>query len=130
MALTRRRVVAGMAMGAARAMAQQAPQQAPQPTPPTRAKQPSKPRTTPAVCLYSKQIVKVEYENLGMVLRDMGFDGCDLSVEPGGHVTPEQVSSDLMRAIEAVNGVGLEVPILSTSIVSANDPNGRQLMGI
>jgi sugar phosphate isomerase/epimerase len=111
-----------MAMGAAGALAQTAP--------PTRAKQPSKPRTSPAICLYSKQIVKVEYENLGMVLRDMGFDGCDLSVEPGGHVTPEQITSDLMRAIEAVNGVGLDVPILSTNIVNANDPNGRQLMGI
>jgi sugar phosphate isomerase/epimerase len=123
MALTRRRILAGMAMGAAGALAQQQ-------APAVRAKQPSKPRTSPAVCLYSKHIVKVEYENLGMVLRDMGFDGCDLSVEPGGHVTPEQVTSDLMRAIEAVNGVGLDVPILSTSIVSANDPNGRQLMGI
>jgi sugar phosphate isomerase/epimerase len=131
MALTRRRVLAGMAMGASGALAQQAAQQTPaQPAPPIRAKQPSKPRTTPAVCLYSKQIVKVEYENLGMVLRDMGFDGCDLSVEPGGHVTPDQVTADLMRAIEAVNGVGLDVPILSTSIVAANDPNGRQLMGI
>jgi len=111
-----------MATGAAGAVAQTAP--------PTRAKQPSKPRTMPEVCLYSKLIVKVEYENLGMVLRDMGFDGCDLSVEPGGHVPPEQASADLMRAIEAVNGVGLDVPILSTSIVSAADPNGRQVMGI
>lgn len=111
-----------MATGGAGASAQTAP--------PTRAKQPSKPRTTPEVCLYSKLIVKVEYENLGMVLRDMGFDGCDLSVEPGGHVPPEQASADLMRAIEAVNGVGLDVPILSTSIVSGADPNGRQVMGI
>jgi L-ribulose-5-phosphate 3-epimerase len=130
MALTRRRVLAGLVMGAAGGLSQQTPQQAPQPAPPTRAKQLSKPRTTPPVCLYSKQIAKVEYENLGMVLRDMGFDGCDLSVEPGGHITPEQISSDLMRAIEAVNGVGLDVPIISTSIVSASDPNGRQLMGI
>lgn len=121
MALTRRRLLAGMAMSATAALPQ---------APPTKAKQPSKPRTTPAICLYSKQMVKVEYENLGMVLRDMGFDGCDLSVEPGGHVAPGQVTSDLMRAIEAINGVGLDVPILSTSIVSAADPNGRQLLGI
>ena len=73
MALTRRRLLAGMAMSAAGAAAQQAQQT--QQAPHVRAKQPSKPRTSPIVCLYSKQIVKVEYENLGMVLRDMGFDG-------------------------------------------------------
>jgi len=127
MAVTRRRLLAGMALGAASALAQE---QAAPAGPNIKARQPSKPRTTPAVCLYSKLIVKVEYENLGMVLRDMGFDGADLSVEPGGHITPDQVSSDLMRAIEAVNGVGLEVPILSTWIVNANDSNGRQVLGI
>src|ERR1700760_16655 len=121
MALTRRRILAGMAASAAGALAQQ------QQAPPTRAKQPSKPRTSPAICLYSKHVVKVEYENLGVILKEMGFDGCDLSVEPGGHVPPEQISSDLMRAIEAVNGVGLDVPILSTSMTSGADPNGRQL---
>jgi sugar phosphate isomerase/epimerase len=35
-----------------------------------------------------------------------------------------------MRGIEAVSGVGLEVPIISTSVTSGNDPNGRQILGI
>jgi sugar phosphate isomerase/epimerase len=35
-----------------------------------------------------------------------------------------------MRGIEAISGVGLEVPIISTSVTSANDPNGRQILGI
>jgi L-ribulose-5-phosphate 3-epimerase len=129
MALTRRQLLAaaGAVSVARQAAAQDAAQDA---VPRTRAKQLSKPRTTPAVCLYSKVIAKVEYDNLGMVLRDLGFDGCDLSVEPGGHVPPEQAGADLMRAIEAVNGVGLDVPILSTSVTSGADPNGRQIMGI
>src|SRR5205823_1118940 len=58
-------------------------------------------------------------------VRDLGFDGCDMAVVPGSHVAPEQANADLMRAIEAVSGVGLEVPIISTSIVSPNDPYGR-----
>ena len=92
-----------------------------------RPRTPPKPRTTPAVCLYSQQ---VEYEAVGMVLRDLGFDGCDLAVVPGSHIAPEQAGSDLMRGIEAISGVGLEVPIISTSVTSANDPNGRQILGI
>jgi hypothetical protein len=65
-----------------------------------------------------------------MVLRDLGFDGCDLAVVPGSHIPPEQANADLMRAIEAVSGVGLDVPIISTSVVSGNDPYGRQILGI
>jgi sugar phosphate isomerase/epimerase len=95
-----------------------------------RPRTPPKPRTTPAVCLYSQHLIKVEYEAVGMVLRDLGFDGCDLAVVPGSHIQPEQAGSDLMRGIEAISGVGLEVPIISTSVVSGNDPNGRQILGI
>jgi sugar phosphate isomerase/epimerase len=65
-----------------------------------------------------------------MILRDLGFDGCDLAVVPGSHIPPEHAEQDLMRGIEAISGVGLEVPIISTSVTSANDPNGRQILGI
>jgi sugar phosphate isomerase/epimerase len=129
---------------AAAAAAQQQPQTAPpSPAPPSppptgppdgprvpRPRTPPKPRTTPAVCLYSQHLIKVEYEAVGMILRDLGFDGCDLAVVPGSHIPPEQAGSDLMRGIEAVSGVGLEVPIVSTSVTSGNDPNGRQILGV
>jgi sugar phosphate isomerase/epimerase len=89
-----------------------------------------KPRTSPAVCLYSQHLIKIEYDSLGMVLRDLGFDGCDLAVIPGGHVPPEKAGSDLMRAIEAVSGVGLEVPLLTTAITNGSDQSGRMVLSI
>jgi sugar phosphate isomerase/epimerase len=88
----------------------------------------TKPRTRPPVCLYSKQLAKVEYDELGKVLRDLGFDGCDLSVEPGGHVLPEQSQGDLVRAVEAVTDVGLVVPMITTSMTSTADPNLRTVL--
>jgi hypothetical protein len=75
-------------------------------------------------------LIKIEYEALGMVLRDLGFDGCDLAVVPGGHVPPEKAGSELMRAIESVSGVGLEVPILTTAMTSGGDPAGRTVLSI
>ena len=139
MAITRREILAGMAAVAA-AGAQQKPQSLPtapsqqpsgMPDAPRvpRPRTPPKPRTTPAVCLYSQHLIKVEYEAVGMVLRDLGFDGCDMAVVPGSHIAPEQAGSDLMRGIEAISGVGLEVPIISTPVISGNDPNGRQISG-
>ena len=94
MGLTRRQLLAAAAGGVARA----APYKAGG----------AKPRTRPPVCLYSKQLAKVEYDNLGKVLRDLGFDGCDLSVEPGGHVLPEHAQADLVRAVLAVTDAGLD----------------------
>src|SRR5437660_7539441 len=126
MAISRRELLGGIAM-AASAAAQEIPATGPRvPRPRT----PPKPRTSPAVCLYSQHLIKVEFESLGMILRDLGFDGCNLAIIPGGHVPPEKANSDLMRAIEAISGVGLEVPLLSTSATSATDMSGRQVMAI
>jgi L-ribulose-5-phosphate 3-epimerase len=139
MTISRRQILGGLgAMALTRGHAQQQP---PSTTPPPPAAVPDgprvprprtapKPRTTPAVCLYSQHLIKVEYEAVGMVLRDLGFDGADLAVVPGSHVPPEQANSDLMRAIEAISGVGLEIPIISTNVVRANDPYGRQILGV
>lgn len=130
MPVTRREILAGMA-AAALASAQQQ-QQPPMPDGPRvpRPRGAAKVRTTPAVCLYSQHLIKIEYDALGMVLRDLGFDGCDLAVVPGGHVPPERAGNDLMRAIEAVSGVGLEVPILTTSMTTGADPAGRTILSI
>ncbi len=118
MGLTRRQLLAAAATGTRLAAAQFKPGGA------------AKPRTKPPVCLYSKQLVKVEYDELGKVLRDLGFDGCDLSVEPGGHVLPEQAQADLMRAVEAVTGVGIDVPMITTSITSPADPHLTLVLAI
>ena len=119
MGLTRRQLLAAAAAGAGRAAAQAQYKAGG-----------AKPRTKPPVCLYSKQLAKVEYDELGKVLRDLGFDGCDLSVEPGGHVLPEHAQADLVRAVLAVTDVGLDVPMFTTSITSPADPNIRLILGI
>jgi sugar phosphate isomerase/epimerase len=137
MQVTRREILAGMAATAAGAAAQQQGPMQPPPPPGApdgprvaRPRGAPKPRTSPAVCLYSQHLIKIEYEALGMVLRDLGFDGCDLAVIPGGHVPPEKAGSDLMRAIEAVSGVGLEVPLLTTAMTNGGDPMGRMVLSI
>ena len=117
MSVTRRQLFAGMAAGAT-AAAQFRPGNGP------------KPRSTPSVCLYSQVLIKVPYDELGPVLRSLGADGCNLTVMHGGHVAPEQSAVDLMRAIEAVTGVGLDVPVISTTYTSLGDPTIRNVVAI
>lgn len=85
-------------------------------------------RTSPAICLFSEQLSKIGYDELGGFLKMMGFDGCELAVQEGGHISPEgDVDLNLERAIEAITGVGLDVPVLATTLTS---PNSKPLQTI
>jgi L-ribulose-5-phosphate 3-epimerase len=89
-----------------------------------------KPRTAPSVCLYSQVLIKVGYDELGPLLKSLGVDGCDLTVMPGGHVDPQEAGLHLMRAIEAITGVGLDVPVLSTAYTSLADRTLNTVAGV
>lgn len=116
MAISRRRFVAGLS--ATMAAAQTRPGAAP------------RVRTGPLLCLDSRLLPDVDYSQLGTFLNGLGFDGCDLSVEPGGTVLPEQSPVDLVRSIEVVSGEGFEVPVITTSFFSIQEPWARNVLGL
>lgn len=89
-----------------------------------------KSRTGPLICLYSRLLPDVEYPDMAPILSGMGFDGCDLSVQQGGTVEPFQISVDLVRAVEVFQGRGLEVPLITTTFVSATEPWARNVLYI
>jgi sugar phosphate isomerase/epimerase len=87
-------------------------------------------RSAPSLCLYSRILAKVDYNDLPMVLRGLGFDGCDLSVERGGHVDPAGAGNTLMPALEAITGAGLEAAAITTAFTSAADPGAAAVFGL
>jgi L-ribulose-5-phosphate 3-epimerase len=132
MAVTRRTWIAAAAGIAAQAQhAAQAQQPGPQPQAPQPPQPPAPPpRTRPMVCLFSKYLQKLEYPELGGVIKQMGFEGCDLTVRPGGHVEPDKVQVDMLRAIESLRGDGVEVGMLTTDITSAQPFASRAILAI
>ena len=74
------------------------------------------------LCLFSKPLQWLPYDDLAAIAAEAGFDGLDLPVRPGGHVLPERVADDLPRAVEAARKAGLAVPLATTAITSASDP--------
>ncbi len=62
-------------------------------------------------------------EFLQRVASQIGFDGVDLTVRPGGHVLPERVREDLPRAVKVIRGAGLETPMITTEIMDASGPH-------
>ncbi len=84
----------------------------------------------PSVCLCSQHLSKLHYSELGGILKAMGVDACDLTVRAGGHVLPEKAPADLVRAVESLRGEGVEVPMITTDITSANSPYARNVLGL
>lgn len=88
------------------------------------------PRLAPTICLFSKHLAKIHYADLGGVLKDLGFAGCDLTVRPGGHVEPMLSAADLYRAVEAIRAEDVDVPMITTAFVSASDPAIRNVLAL
>ncbi len=121
--MTRRQLLAGAAAGRAFLKTTAAAAQ-------SRAENPPKPpRLAPSICLYSQVLLKVPYDELGPVLKSLEVDGCDLAVFPGSHIRAEHLDLDVERAIEAITGVGLDVPVLTTNYTSLSDNSIRTVAG-
>ncbi|MEZ4701772.1 MAG: sugar phosphate isomerase/epimerase family protein [Rhodothermales bacterium] len=80
------------------------------------------------VCLFSKHLRWLSFDEMADLAAEIGFEGVALTVRPGGHVPPDQVESLLPKAVEAVEKAGLHVPMMTTAITDAADPlTGRVL---
>jgi len=79
-------------------------------------------------CLFSKPLPELDWSDLARAARDAGFGGVDLTVRPRGHVLPERAADDLPRAVDAIKGHGLSVPMITTDLTSAASPLARPLL--
>jgi sugar phosphate isomerase/epimerase len=77
---------------------------------------------------FSKHLGELAWPDLGRAVREMGFDGVDLTVRPGGHVLPARVSEDLPKAVAAIRDGGSRVVMITTGLTSPNDPAARPTM--
>jgi len=75
------------------------------------------------ICYFTKHLQWLDFDDLGMALKDAGFDGADLTVRKGGHVEPANAVSELPKAVKALHKHGISMPMAVTSI-SRPDENG------
>lgn len=80
-------------------------------------------KNRPDICIFSKHLQFLpDFASMAEVAAEIGFDGVDLTVRPGGHVLPENVENDLPLAATAINKAGLKVPMMVTGITGADEP--------
>ncbi|MEX0601223.1 MAG: TIM barrel protein [Rhodothermales bacterium] len=80
------------------------------------------------ICVFSKHLQFLAYDAMAQTAAEIGFDGVDLTVRPGGHVLPEHVDRDLPRAVAAVRQAGLQVPMMTTAIATVDDPYAETVL--
>ncbi len=81
------------------------------------------------LCVFTKCLQFIDYEQVGETLAEVGFDGADLSVRDGGHVSPERVKKDLPKMIKALRKSGVGVPMMVTDIKDADYPFLENVLG-
>jgi len=80
------------------------------------------------LCLFSKPVPQLDWRELAQGAKAAGFGGIDLTVRRGGHVLPERVATELPQAVAAIRYAGLEVPMITTELVTADDPTAEAIL--
>ncbi|MCK4560398.1 MAG: sugar phosphate isomerase/epimerase [Calditrichia bacterium] len=65
---------------------------------------------------FTKELQTLSYEETARVASEIGWDGIECPVRPGGHVLPERVEDDLPRMVEALKKHNLTLQVMATSI--------------
>jgi sugar phosphate isomerase/epimerase len=73
-------------------------------------------------CMFTKHLQSIPMAEAARTIKDLGFEGADLTARPGGYIPAERVPQDLPTAVRTFHDWGLQVPLLTTSITTATDP--------
>jgi len=81
------------------------------------------------ICTFTKFLQSLPFDQLGHEINQIGFDGLEFPLRPGGHIEPAQAADLLPQAVEAFANANTEVAILTTAITSpAKDQHAETIL--
>src|SRR5262245_39163340 len=80
------------------------------------------------VSVLSKHLQWLVWEAMAETVKEIGFDGVDLTLRKGGHVEPERAEQDLPKAAEAIRKAGLAIPMVTAGIIDATTPHAESML--
>jgi sugar phosphate isomerase/epimerase len=90
----------------------------------------NKSKTNFPISVFSKNLHWLGYEEMASIVKDLGFDGIDLTVRPNGHVVLGRVKEDLPKAVEIIRKKGLDVYTIVTGITDPDDPQTEEILKV
>ena len=88
---------------------------------------PAKPPSVDRFCAFTESFQEWPIPKVCEKFHEIGLDGLDLTVRPGGHIQPEQAAAKLPDAIKAAKDNGVEILMLTTGITDA-DKNAEVIL--
>lgn len=74
------------------------------------------------LCVFTKPFNSLTADQLGAKIAELGFDGIEAPIRPGGHVEPAAVPDELPAFVEALNKHNVEITIMTSDINDPGDP--------
>ena len=71
--------------------------------------------------MFVKHLQSLPIEQAASQMRELGFEGMDLTVRPSGVVKPEDVRTELPKVVRIVASRGLRVPLITTDLLCADE---------
>ena len=84
----------------------------------------------PSLCIFSKHLQWLDYREMAVLARTIGFTGIDLTVREGGHVEPGRVERELPLAVGMIREEELDVPMITTGITDPEDPLTQRVLEV
>jgi sugar phosphate isomerase/epimerase len=85
----------------------------------------AKPKKRNTLSVFTKPLQMLSYDDLADVIAELGFDGIEGTIRPGGQITPEQVPDELPKMVAALKKRDLEMTIMASGV---NDPRDKVSM--
>ncbi|MCH2127751.1 MAG: sugar phosphate isomerase/epimerase [Pirellulaceae bacterium] len=76
--------------------------------------------TIPETCIYTEQFQSLPIREVCRIFKQIGVDGLDLTVRPGGHIEPQDAEHRLPEASKTARDHGLRIMMLTTGITAAD----------
>jgi len=74
------------------------------------------------LCAFTKCLQFLNFDQIAEVIARQGFDGADITVRPGGQIEPENVKTELPKAVKTLQKAGVEIPMMVTAVTDADNP--------
>ena len=91
------------------------------------------PKAKPEFHVFSKMFqppLCKDYDAVAELMAKAGFDGIEWTVRPKGHILPENVKTDLPRAVAATRKQGLKSTMIVTGFTNGADPASETILKV
>ena len=79
-------------------------------------------------CTFIKFLQGLSYEELAQKLKEIGFDGAEVTVRKKGYITPDKAADELPKLAEVFKKHDLKINMITTDIVEVDSPHAESIL--